>query len=217
MTLIEATNLTYGIQPGRPLASGLNFSLQPGQTLFVTGPNGSGKSTLLRVLLGQLAPFEGTITRKIAMPQVAILPQLQNPGFHLPITLKDVLTMSSRGPVHWDEVHRLGLLSPEHLSLAWNTASGGERKRTLLTRILLQKPSLLILDEPMNHLDQKSRAQIRGVIARYLSESTEAHRAVVLVSHERMNAVEMEALRPVHLPLGSADHTGAPCEEDDCQ
>lgn len=177
------------------LAENLTFSLPSGSLLLVTGPNGSGKSTLLRVIQGLSPIFSGKLDVHVPNSRIGILPQLPNPGFHLPITLGDVLRFSTRGPLDWEKVFSYGLIERSHLALAWNTASGGERKRTLLTRLLLQEPSLLLLDEPMNHLDSDSRNRVEKVIAHFLTHhKEEGQRAVVLVSH---SSLKTEALLQV--------------------
>jgi ATPase subunit of ABC transporter with duplicated ATPase domains len=186
------------------LGENICFSLYSGSLLLVKGPNGSGKSTLLRVIQGRSPIFSGSLTVNMLGTQVATLPQMQNPGFHLPITLGDVLTFSLREPLNTDKAFSYGLLEPAHLGLAWNTASGGERKRTLLTRILLQEPSLLLLDEPMNHLDSESRVKVEKAIAQYLTTPSNYPRAAILVSHSNLRTEALLQVPTVHLSLDNA-------------
>src|SRR5690606_37113443 len=110
-------------------------------------------------------------------------PQLQNVAFHLPLTLWDVLRISHAGPLQEEDVLRFGLLQARHLKLAWNTASGGEKKRTLLTRALLHRPRVLILDEPLNHLDHASRDQVSQVLDDFVAGDKQ-QRSIILVSHD---------------------------------
>jgi ATPase subunit of ABC transporter with duplicated ATPase domains len=184
-TLVSAKDLSYATPDGRVLARGISFNLEDGDCLVVGGPNGSGKSTLLRVLLGRANASSGALSMHVARGKTAILPQLQNNDFHLPLTLRDLLEISVGASVGADEIARIGLLEPAHLSLAWNTASGGEKKRALLTRLLLQSPSLLLLDEPMNHLDRESRERVTKAVSNFLrGHGEKTPRAVVMVSHE---------------------------------
>ena len=181
--LIEAKDLRYGTPEGKILAEKLGFKVEPGDLLLVGGPNGSGKSTLLRVLLGHDRYLGGTLAIGPRPREIAVLPQLQNNEFHLPLTLRDVLEIALKRRVTAEEAVAVGLLDEHHLDLAWNTASGGERKRTLLTRLLMQSPKLLILDEPMNHLDNLSRKKVLGAVLRFLEGAPT--RGVIMVSHER--------------------------------
>lgn len=210
--LIHATQLTYGTPTGKALASELTFQLHAGQILIITGPNGSGKSTLLKVLMGQVRPFRGRCEVTVSRKKIGFLPQLQNTEFHLPLTLLDVLEISAGNKIEPREIIEIGLLDRAHLQLAWNTASGGERKRTLLTRLLLQKPSLLLLDEPMNHLDTESRKRVQRALSEYLSiagpiaqaGARNSERAIALVSHDKALASGLSAGKIVPLALGEA-------------
>ena len=183
--LVTASDLGYATPDGRVLARGLSFRLENGDCLLVGGPNGSGKSTLLRVLLGRVPATTGALSVRAARGKTGILPQLQNNDFHLPLTLRDVLEVSVGAELSEEDVLRIGLLESAQLGLAWNTASGGEKKRTLLTRLLLQSPSLLLLDEPMNHLDRDSRERVAKAVTEFLrGRGGMGPRAVVMVSHE---------------------------------
>lgn len=179
--MIDGRNIAYRTPAGRALFENLNFELKPGHLLLITGPNGSGKSTLLRILLGRLAPARGSVTCAVSPTRVAYIPQLQNMEFHLPVTLEDVIRISADKDTSTEQLESLGLLSEEQLKLTWNTASGGERQRTLLTCALLREPKLLYLDEPLNHLDRASQKGMIRTIVDFLTSRPDT--AVVLVSH----------------------------------
>ncbi|MCB0417179.1 MAG: ATP-binding cassette domain-containing protein [Bdellovibrionales bacterium] len=177
--VLEVSELAYATPEGKLLGKGISFQLNQGETLLVEGPNGAGKSTLLKVLVGQHRPLKGTLTHHLPTSQIAYIPQLQNTEFHLPLCLGDLLPTSDLAAIaDW------GLLEASQLSLAWNTASGGERKRALLTRALLQKCTTLILDEPFNHLDRESKVQIQRALSRFISSGD---KALIVVSHEVPN------------------------------
>lgn len=186
-SVFEVSGLSYGTPNGRVLQANLSFSVMPGEMLLITGSNGSGKSTLLRTLLRQIPQLEGTVHCSIPDRQVEYIPQLENTEIHFPLTLKDVLSMSRSQRVHWDDVAEIGLLSATQFYSAWNTASGGERKRTLLTRALLRSPSLLIFDEPMNHLDAESRRAMIRRMARFLDDKSRGPRGIVMVCHQGLD------------------------------
>jgi len=200
--ILKAVNLTYATPTGkRILAENLSFELRPGQILLVTGPNGSGKSTLLRVISGALKPLRGELRQDLQGGRLGVLPQLANTTFHLPMTLGDVLSISAPKATTLDRIKEIGLLDKEHLNLVWNTASGGERKRTMLTRTLIQDPSLLLLDEPTNHLDRRSRDRVVRAIADYLSDQRRHPKALVLVSHDPMLATDLKGFGIIPLAL----------------
>ncbi len=180
MLLLE--NLTYGAPNGKILARDIRLKMNEGELLFITGSNGAGKSTLLRVLVGHARAAAGSFAWSIPREAIAYLPQLQSMAFHLPLTLWDVLQISYKGRLQEDAVLRWGLLEKSQLRLAWNTASGGEKKRTLLTRALLHDPKVLILDEPLNHLDRKSRERVSRLLDEFMG--LDGKRSIVLVSHD---------------------------------
>ncbi len=201
-TVLEVIDLAYSTPDGRPLQQGLGFRLGNRQLLLITGSNGCGKSTLLKAILGQFRIEHGTLSCAIPEKEIEYMPQLENTEIHLPLTLRDVLTISSSGKVPWGEIASFGLVKESQLDAAWNTASGGERKRTLLTRALLKRPRLLVFDEPMNHLDVESRAAMVRVIGKFLEAGAPwAPRAVVMVCHQGLAPDERGLFDVLHLNL----------------
>lgn len=194
--MITAKQLTLKTPNGRTLLKGLNFSLKSGETLFIRGPNGIGKSTLLRACLGETDVIDGQLVRSIALKDVAFLPQLQNTELHLPFTLQEVLLTELRR-TNIEQCQDLGgLLSTEALARAWNNASGGERQKTLLLRAVLQRKKLLILDEPMNHLDSLARRQAAATLSAYTDAGD---KSLIIVSHEPDSAAYFPNARVLDL------------------
>jgi zinc transport system ATP-binding protein len=194
-------NLSWETPDGRLLADQVSLKLLRGQLLCVSGPNGSGKSSLLRILLGEAPARTGTCRISVPAHRIGYLPQAQNRECHLPFTLQEVLELTEKGE-RLASLKRWGLLTPDRLPLAWNRASGGERQRVLLARELLNEPELLLLDEPLNHLDEHSRQRIGGVLEA-LSRDPKAP-ALVVVSHEplRLSRPGAPSLHPtLHLRL----------------
>jgi ABC-type Mn2+/Zn2+ transport system ATPase subunit len=180
--LLKLSQVEYSINE-RPLFDDLSISLSAGNLLFIKGPNGAGKSSLVRLILGFIQPQHGHLRLNVARHEIAFLPQSQNMHFALPMTIGDVLQLDKPKSFNPRAITELGLLSAEHLQRSWNHASGGEKQRTLLTRVLLQKPRLLILDEPFNHLDVASRQQAVEAVETYLHRHR--HRAAaIMVGHD---------------------------------
>lgn len=207
-SVFQASRLAYGTPDGRILQEHLTFTVNPGQLLLITGGNGCGKSTLLRILLGKNAPMKGTVRMGLPFKSVAYIPQLENTEIHLPLTLRDVLGIS-QAKLDWAKALSFGLLNESHLHHAWNTASGGERKRTLLTRALLQNPQVLVLDEPFNHLDEKSREAMARAMVNFLAVKN-VPRAIIMVSHQGLGSGEENLFDVVPVPL-ELRRGGLPC------
>ncbi len=178
--LISTQNLAFATPDGRVLAENLSFTVHPGEAVVISGGNGSGKSTLLRLLLGMSSEFTGFIDRYT--DSVGYLPQLQDNEFHIPLRLRDILWMSS--PQLEESKICQKLLTEDQLDLNWNQASGGERKRTLIARIFLQEPKLIVLDEPFNHLDQSSRKLMIECLGDYVVNRVSHEPGLLIVTHE---------------------------------
>lgn len=193
---IQAENLELFTPAGRALAHPLNFNIQAGEMLLIEGPNGAGKSTLLKTLLGLHSRFEGSLRKTISPEQIAYLPQLGNVQFFLPMNLRDVIHLE--GAPEDADIERLNLLDANQLETPWNSGSGGERQKALLCRVLLSPAKLFVLDEPLNHLDQKGRESIQTSIQRLLTEG----KSLVVVSHgthwptDKIHRLKLEVRAP---------------------
>jgi ABC-type cobalamin/Fe3+-siderophores transport system ATPase subunit len=117
---------------------------------------------------------------------VGFLSQLHNREFHIPIRLSDVLSFGLKGPLDLARLDALGLLGRAALDLSWNSASGGERQKALITRVLLGEHDLLILDEPMNHLDLETRSHLWKILRNQIEG---CGRGIIMVCHDRDPAI----------------------------
>ena len=166
----------------RAVIKDFSLRIQRGDRIGVVGANGSGKTTLLKLLTGELAPDEGTVTLAKTLDGVVIDQQrsLLSPDKRV----RDVLAEGG----DWVDVrgvrkHVQGylkdfLFDPGLVDARVGTLSGGERSRLLLAREFAQKSNLLVLDEPTNDLDLETLDLLQEVIADY--EGT-----VLIVSHDR--------------------------------
>ncbi len=176
-SLLSARDLQVRSSEGLALSPVVNLELNEGEVLFLRGENGAGKSTLLKTLLGLHKYFDGRFHFSIPQKDIQYLPQLGTLHFHLPLTLRDLLG---------DNEGSHPLLKNMDLDKKWNTASGGERQKILLSAVLAKKPRLLILDEPFNHVDSESTLQLEEALGTYLKENPQS--SLVLVSHRALTA-----------------------------
>ncbi len=161
-----------------------NFTLriQRGDRIGVVGANGTGKTTLLKLLTGELAPDEGTVTRAQTLQGVMIDQQrsLLSPDKKV----RDVLAeggdwLDVRGVrKHVQAYLKDFLFEPSLVDTPIAALSGGERSRLLLAREFARRSNLLVLDEPTNDLDLETLDLLQEVIADY--DGT-----VLIVSHDR--------------------------------
>ncbi|GGJ74139.1 ABC transporter ATP-binding protein [Streptomyces camponoticapitis] len=183
---------------------GVNLSVRGPERIALTGPNGAGKSTLLRLLIGELAPHAGEITR--ADGRIAYLSQrldLLDPDRTVAEHFADFAPQRS-------EAERMNLLARflfrgQRAHLPVGVLSGGERLRAILACILCAEPAphLLLLDEPTNNLDLVSVGQLEGALNSYQG-------AFIVVSHDARFLREIGVNRWLRLDGGQLTEVAAP-------
>lgn len=176
--LIDARGITVEAG-GHRILTGVDLAVRPGEIVTVVGPNGSGKTTLLRVLVGALRPAAGTVHRHADL-RIGYVPQRLSIDRTLPMTVSRFLALAG-GPrdaaaAALAEAGIEGLQSRQMAAL-----SGGQFQRVLLAHALLRRPSLLVLDEPTQGLDQAGSAAFYGLVADLRRRRGVA---VLMVSHE---------------------------------
>lgn len=176
MMILKALDLQPLDIERKAITRPLSFQVHSGNVFLIKGENGSGKSTLLKVLLGLHKSFSGQFHMNLASSTVCYLPQLGNLQFHIPMNLSDFFKKESTA--------KSPLLNGLDLKKFWNTASGGERQKVLLATALEDEPRLLILDEPFNHIDEKSCTVIEQGLLEY--SQTHPESAIVIVSHRSL-------------------------------
>ncbi|SEO43980.1 ATP-binding cassette, subfamily F, uup [Salinihabitans flavidus] len=164
-------SLTFG---GEPVFDRLDLVVHPGDRVALVGRNGSGKSTLMKVMTGLVEPDRGTV---MIPPGVTVGYMEQHPDMFGFATLGDFASATLE-PGELYKVERAGEGLKFDPDRAVATASGGERRRAALARLMAEAPELMLLDEPTNHLDIEA---IRWLEAEL--KSTRA--AFVLISHDR--------------------------------
>lgn len=177
--LIKASDLEVTLGRQRVLY-GIGFAIEPGEIVTVVGPNGSGKSTFLRTLLGAVKPVKGTVERKRGL-RVGYVPQTLGIDSSLPLTVDRFLNLPRRVPA---DLRKAALSDAGAGGLGGRQLvdlSGGQRQRVLLARALLNRPEILLLDEPTQGLDQPGSAAFYRQIETLRDETG---CAVLMVSHE---------------------------------
>lgn len=163
--------LTFG---GDPVFEDLSLVVQPGDRVALVGRNGSGKSTLMKVMAGLVEADSGT---RVAAPGVSVGYMEQDPTMEGFATLGDYAASG----LDIDEAYRVDMVA-EGLKFDpagdVNTASGGERRRAALAKLMAEAPELMLLDEPTNHLDIEAIAWLE-------TELKTTRAGFVLISHDR--------------------------------
>ncbi|WP_297606948.1 ribosomal protection-like ABC-F family protein [uncultured Alistipes sp.] len=158
---------------------GADFVIGRGDKIALVGRNGEGKTTLARMLVGQLVPTEGSI-RLGANVNIGYYAQNQEDLMNGELTVYDTLDKVAVGDIRTRLRDILGafLFRGEDIDKKVKVLSGGERSRLALASLMLEPHNLLVLDEPTNHMDMRSKDILKSAIMKY--DGT-----VIVVSHDR--------------------------------
>lgn len=158
----------------------VSLSVAPGEIVTLIGPNGSGKSTLVKTALGLIQPDHGSV-RACPKRSMAYVPQNLKIDETLPITVYRFLRLHKR--VDRDRLMQaLTLTGASHLlDTSLHNLSGGEMRRVLLARAIIDQPRLLILDEPTSGVDIGGQASLYALIQQLRDE---LGCGILLVSHD---------------------------------
>ena len=218
MSLLSARNLRkkYG---NTEVVRGLDLDIEAGECFGLIGPNGAGKTTTLKLLLGLIAPDDGSIEilgepvplrGREARLRIGVVPQMDNldPDF----SVRENLLVYGRYFGIADSVIQAripallefaGLTSKEHARIT--TLSGGMKRRLTLARALVNDPELIVLDEPTTGLDPQARHVIWQGLRRLISQG----KTILLTTHF-MEEAERLCDRLVIIDHGTAIARGSP-------
>ncbi|MCF8241510.1 MAG: ABC transporter ATP-binding protein [Melioribacteraceae bacterium] len=204
MNILELRNINFAYKSKnigeKFFLSDISFQVSHGDFIGLLGPNGSGKSTLMKIISGILKPangniyFEedeiGTINRRNIAKKIAFVPQKNNSVF--PFSLFEIVAMGRTPHLAYhgfenkndaviveDALNRLGIYNLRNKGI--NEVSGGEAQRAFIARALVQKPKLLLLDEPNAHLDIKHQIAIFDLL-KELNQDEKL--TIISVSHD---------------------------------
>ncbi len=173
---IKEVGMTFG---AHRVFSGAEFTIHKGDKIALVGRNGEGKTTFARMLVGELAQTEGEI--KIgANVSIGYYAQNQDDLMNGEFTVYDTLDRVAVGDIRTRLRDILGafLFRGEDIDKKVKVLSGGERSRLAMARMMLEPHNLLILDEPTNHMDMRSKDILKTALQKF--DGT-----VVVVSHDR--------------------------------
>lgn len=191
---IEGLEFSYKGKPDKKVLNGLNLNLYPGQSLGLRGANGSGKTTLFRCITGLEKSDAGIIRleRNIIKnekdfyelrKQVGYVLQDADDQLFFPTVLEDI----SFGPINLGyDAEEARKIAQETLAIvglsgfedrvSWHL-SGGEKKLVAIAAIFAMRPQALLLDEPLNELDENAAKKVTQVIK-------ELNCAKIIISHD---------------------------------
>ena len=213
MISLKGVSKSYG--NGAPALSNLNLDIEDGEFVFIVGASGSGKSTFIKLLLKELNPTEGSIivndtklsklkSRGVAKYRrnIGVVFQdfrlLQDRDVYSNIAFAQRVVGASPKEIKKNVAEVLSLvgLSEKYRSNP-NELSGGEQQRVALARALVNKPSILLADEPTGNLDPENSWEIMKLLDKVNSQGT----TVIVVTHN-LEIVETMKKRVITMKKG---------------
>jgi ABC-type Mn2+/Zn2+ transport system ATPase subunit len=173
---------------GKPVVTGLTFTVLEGQRIGVLGPNGAGKTTLFRLLRGELPVLSGEVE---VNARCGTVPQTERSRLDYPVNALDVALMGTLSRLPWwrrpgaaerrDARHALERVGLSDLvDVPYGELSGGQRQRALIARALVQDARLLLLDEPFAGLDAPMFDRLMSLLDELAAEG----RGIMIASHD---------------------------------
>ena len=234
--MIKLEHVSKSYSAGIPALNDVSLNIEEGEFVFVVGDSGSGKSTLIKLLLKELEPTEGTITingRKLNKIRRRQIPKFRrNSG----VVFQDFRLLKDRNiydnvafaqKVIGESNRSIKKNVPKLLSMVGLAAkyrsyprqlSGGEQQRVAIARALINKPKILLADEPTGNLDANNAWEIMKL----MEEINEQGTTVVVVTHnleivKAMNKRVITMQKGVVVDDTASDHYGkdTSVEQDD--
>ena len=201
--MIDVIDLNKVFDNGFEALKSVNFSIEQGDLVCLLGPSGCGKSTILNMIAGLLQPTGGDIQFKKSSV-INTEPKDRNIGFvfqnyalypHMTVLENIMFPLTvGQNKVSKEEAKKVAeeymqLTNIEELAEKKpGTLSGGQQQRVAITRALVQKPEVLLLDEPLSNLDARLRLKIREEIRRLVKE---VGITTIFVTHDQEEALSI--------------------------
>lgn len=197
--LLEIDNISYTVD-SLEILKDVSFSLTSGQLIGIIGPNGAGKTTLIKLIAGLIEATQGDIhldkrsikefsPKERAQLMAAVHAREERPAFAMSVA--DYIALGRTPYQDWlgskseDDIRQVqNIIDKNQLhgltSKSLDTLSSGEFQKIQLARVLVQEPSLLLLDEPTSHLDIQAQIQLMKRLEEIVSEGI----AVLIILHD---------------------------------
>lgn len=208
--MLKASGLSY-VRDGQRIFSGIELTVEPGESLAVTGPSGSGKTSLLALISGLAAPtagevyIDGSRLTGFAGPASGVALVLQGYGLVAMLTAAENIEVALRAggrpardasPAARAALAQLDLGTyADHLI---DELSGGQQQRVAVARALALEPRLLITDEPTAELDPAARA----IVLRRIFDVVAGGGALVIATHDPEIAARCDRVLDLRVTVG---------------
>ena len=228
--IISMTNVTKSYATGAPALNGIDLHINPGEFVFIVGDSGSGKSTMIKLLLRELVPTSGEIS--VMGYDLLKIRHRKIPKFrrNLGIVFQDFRLLKDRNVYEnvafaqrivqtpGKEIKRNvpSILATVGLAGKYKAKprqlSGGEQQRVAIARALVNRPSILLADEPTGNLDPKNSWEIMKLLEQINENGT----TVLVVTHNReiVNAMQKRVVTMKKGIIVSDEEKGVYIDED---
>ena len=228
--IISMTNVTKSYATGAPALNGIDLHIKPGEFVFIVGDSGSGKSTMIKLLLRELVPTSGEIS--VMGYDLLKIRHRKIPKFrrNLGIVFQDFRLLKDRNVYEnvafaqrivqtpGKEIKRNvpSILATVGLAGKYKAKprqlSGGEQQRVAIARALVNRPSILLADEPTGNLDPKNSWEIMKLLEQINENGT----TVLVVTHNReiVNAMQKRVVTMKKGIIVSDEEKGVYIDED---
>lgn len=178
-TLLAVHNLgvTFG---HKRVVHDVSFTISPQDVVAIIGPNGAGKSVLVKAIVGLVEPTAGKMEWQPGV-KIGYLPQRFHVDRYLPMTVKEFLELKPKRAFTLHEVLKLTELDSSWLKRPLSFLSSGQLQHVLLAWAILDKPQLLIFDEPTENVDVVGQESIYSLLH---ALQDKLGIAMIIVSHD---------------------------------